>query len=230
MAAYLIATAISVISLVLGGAICGRAGRWSWTAPAVGLAAAMLIAATAIRLPGHGGTAAAALAISGCGLVGPHREGEGRRSGSVHRRPDRRGRAGAVLTSVSRQRPDLRAGRKRPRRPFVPPHSGRGDEDARVRRRRNQLRLPDRAARFGGGVLGRHGCRRFGSLHRPASRDSAAHGSDGAGSTPRCAAGPPGSGRRYRWGPLPRSFLFRRGSLQGAVARALLPRLRPDPA
>jgi hypothetical protein len=64
MAAYSIAAAISVISLMLGAAVCGRAGRWSWTVPAVGLAAAMLIATIAIRLPGHGGTAAAALAIA----------------------------------------------------------------------------------------------------------------------------------------------------------------------
>jgi hypothetical protein len=49
-------------SVALGGAICAPRGGWSWAAPAVGMATAMLLALIALRLPGHAATAAAALA------------------------------------------------------------------------------------------------------------------------------------------------------------------------
>lgn len=53
-------------SIAIGAGVitaCG-ARRWSWTAPAVGLAAATIVAWWAVRLPGHGWTALAALAVA----------------------------------------------------------------------------------------------------------------------------------------------------------------------
>ena len=53
-------------SLALGGGIvaaCGG-GRWSWTAPAIGLAAATVLAWWSIRLPGHATTALVVLAVA----------------------------------------------------------------------------------------------------------------------------------------------------------------------
>lgn len=64
MAAYLSALAVCATSVAVGAAICCHARAWSWTAPAVGLAAVMLLALAAVRLPGHGATAALAIAVA----------------------------------------------------------------------------------------------------------------------------------------------------------------------
>ncbi len=62
------AAALIVIgaSTTIGGGILAACGwrRWSWTAPAVGLAAATLLAWWAVRLPGHGLTALIVLAVA----------------------------------------------------------------------------------------------------------------------------------------------------------------------
>jgi hypothetical protein len=62
--AYLSALAVCAGSVAVGAALCCRARDWSWTAPAVGLAALVLLALVAVRLPGHGDTAAAALLLA----------------------------------------------------------------------------------------------------------------------------------------------------------------------
>ena len=53
-------------SLALGGGVLalGGARRWSWTAPAIGLAAATVLAWWAVRLPGHGATALVVVAVA----------------------------------------------------------------------------------------------------------------------------------------------------------------------
>jgi len=59
------------VSTAIGAGICaaGGARRWTWTAPAIGLAAASVLAWWAVRLPGHGLTTlvvlAAAAAVGG---------------------------------------------------------------------------------------------------------------------------------------------------------------------
>ena len=63
MSAYLSAALTILASLIVGAALSGGARRQSWTAPAVGAAALMLVALLTIRLPGHGQTAAAACAV-----------------------------------------------------------------------------------------------------------------------------------------------------------------------
>lgn len=52
-------------SIAIGAGITAACGvrRWSWTAPAVGLAAATIVAWWTVRLPGHGWTALAVLAV-----------------------------------------------------------------------------------------------------------------------------------------------------------------------
>jgi hypothetical protein len=62
--AYLSALAVCAASVAVGAALCCRARDWSWTAPAVGLAAIVLLALVAVRLPGHGATAAVTLALA----------------------------------------------------------------------------------------------------------------------------------------------------------------------
>ena len=62
--AYLGALAVCGVAVAVGAAICCRSRAWSWTAPPVGLAAVMLLALVAVRLPGHGATAAAAVALA----------------------------------------------------------------------------------------------------------------------------------------------------------------------
>lgn len=64
MTAYLSALAVCAASISVGAAICCREREWSWTAPAVGLAAVVLLGLAAVRLPGHGATAAAAIALA----------------------------------------------------------------------------------------------------------------------------------------------------------------------
>jgi hypothetical protein len=64
VSAYLSAAAICATSTTVGLALCGRDCTWRWTAPAVGLAALTLVALVAVHLPGHGATAAAAVAIA----------------------------------------------------------------------------------------------------------------------------------------------------------------------
>jgi hypothetical protein len=62
--AYLSAVAVCAASIAAGAALCCRPREWSWTAPPVGLAALMLLALVTVRLPGHGTTAAIALALA----------------------------------------------------------------------------------------------------------------------------------------------------------------------
>jgi hypothetical protein len=62
--AYLSALAVCAASIAAGAALCCRSGEWSWTAPPVGLAALMLLALVAVRLPGHGTTAAVAVGLA----------------------------------------------------------------------------------------------------------------------------------------------------------------------
>jgi hypothetical protein len=62
--AYLSALAVCGASVAVGAALCCRARDWTWTAPPVGLAALVLLALVAVRLPGHGSTAAVALALA----------------------------------------------------------------------------------------------------------------------------------------------------------------------
>ncbi len=64
MTVYLGTLMICLISLVLGAAVCCPSGGWSWLAPPVGLAAAMLISLSAMALPGEGTTAAAAVGVA----------------------------------------------------------------------------------------------------------------------------------------------------------------------
>ena len=64
MTAYLSALAVCAASIAAGAALCCRAREWSWTAPPVGLAALMLLALVTVRLPGHGTTAAIAVALA----------------------------------------------------------------------------------------------------------------------------------------------------------------------
>lgn len=64
LSAYLIALGLSLASVGCGAAICGSGGSWSWAAPPVGLAALTIIALVAIRLPGHGTTAAVAIGLA----------------------------------------------------------------------------------------------------------------------------------------------------------------------
>ncbi len=69
MTAYLSALAVCAAALVMGAALCCRPGSWSWSAPAAGLAAVVLLALVAIRLPGHGATAAVTLALATAGAA-----------------------------------------------------------------------------------------------------------------------------------------------------------------
>jgi hypothetical protein len=69
VAAYLSALAVCATSVAVGAAICCRARAWSWTAPPVGLAAVMLLALVAVRLPGHGATAAGAIVLASIASV-----------------------------------------------------------------------------------------------------------------------------------------------------------------
>jgi hypothetical protein len=62
--AYLSALAVCAASIAAGAALCCRPREWSWTAPPVGLAALMLLALVTVRLPGHGTTAAIAVALA----------------------------------------------------------------------------------------------------------------------------------------------------------------------
>jgi hypothetical protein len=62
--AYICAAAVCAAATAVGRAICGRNGPWCWAAPAVGLAALTLVALLAVRLPGHGATAAVAVAAT----------------------------------------------------------------------------------------------------------------------------------------------------------------------
>ena len=64
MTAYLSALAVCAVSTVVGAALACRPGGWSWTAPAVGLGVVMLLALVAVRLPGHGTTAAVAVTLA----------------------------------------------------------------------------------------------------------------------------------------------------------------------
>ena len=64
MTAYLSALAVCAASIAAGAALCCRSREWSWTAPPVGLAAVILLALVAVRLPGHGTTAAIAIALA----------------------------------------------------------------------------------------------------------------------------------------------------------------------
>lgn len=63
---YSAALIVVVASIAIGAGVCaaGGAKRWTWTAPAVGLAAATVLAWWAVRLPGHGLTALAVLAVA----------------------------------------------------------------------------------------------------------------------------------------------------------------------
>jgi hypothetical protein len=79
---YVAAIVVIGASTALGAGVLAACGRrtWSWTAPAVGLAAATVIAWWAIRLPGHGWTALAALAVlsaAGVALAAARLEGLG---------------------------------------------------------------------------------------------------------------------------------------------------------
>ena len=69
MTAYLSALAVCAASVAVGAALCCRERDWSWTAPAVGLAAIVLLALVAVRLPGHGTTAAAAILLASAASV-----------------------------------------------------------------------------------------------------------------------------------------------------------------
>ena len=64
-------------SLALGGGVLALTGarRWSWTAPAIGLAAATILAWWAVRLPGHGTTALVVVAVASLlgGALSAHR-------------------------------------------------------------------------------------------------------------------------------------------------------------
>jgi hypothetical protein len=62
--AYLSALAVCAVSTVVGAALACRPGGWSWTAPAVGLGVVMLLTLVAVRLPGHGTTAAVAVTLA----------------------------------------------------------------------------------------------------------------------------------------------------------------------
>ncbi|MBA3264097.1 MAG: hypothetical protein H0T69_16830 [Thermoleophilaceae bacterium] len=64
MTAYLSALAVCATSITVGAALSCRSREWSWTGPPVGLAAVMLLALAAVRLPGHGTTAAVAIALA----------------------------------------------------------------------------------------------------------------------------------------------------------------------
>ena len=63
---YASALIVIAASVAIGAGILAGSGRrtWSWTAPAVGLAAATVIAWWTVRLPGHGVTALAALVVA----------------------------------------------------------------------------------------------------------------------------------------------------------------------
>jgi hypothetical protein len=53
------------LSVLYGAALCrSRDSGWNWAAPAVGLATLIVLAWTAIRLPGHGTTAAVVLVVA----------------------------------------------------------------------------------------------------------------------------------------------------------------------
>jgi len=62
---YAAALIVIAASIAVGAGILAACGRreWSWTAPAVGLAAVTIVAWWAVRLPGHGWTALIALAV-----------------------------------------------------------------------------------------------------------------------------------------------------------------------
>ena len=82
MLATLVSAALTCIGALLVGQLvlrlCG-ASAWSWTAPAVGLAAMMIVAVAALRLPGGAVSAAVVLLVLVLiGLV------------SVVRKPDQR--------------------------------------------------------------------------------------------------------------------------------------------
>jgi hypothetical protein len=70
LSAYLCCVIICVASAILGQAICSLCGtdRWTWTAPAVGFAALLVVVDATIRLPGGGsvslGVVIALLAVS----------------------------------------------------------------------------------------------------------------------------------------------------------------------
>ena len=67
--AYLSALAVCAASVAVGAALCCRERDWSWTAPAVGLATIVLLALVAVRLPGHGTTAALAILLASAASV-----------------------------------------------------------------------------------------------------------------------------------------------------------------
>lgn len=69
MTAYLSALAVCATSMTVGAALCCRTREWSWTAPPVGLAAVILLALATVRLPGHGTTAAVAVALAAIASV-----------------------------------------------------------------------------------------------------------------------------------------------------------------
>ncbi len=62
---YAAALIVLAASTAAGAGILAISGRraWSWTAPAVGLAAITIVAWWAVRLPGHGWSALAAVAL-----------------------------------------------------------------------------------------------------------------------------------------------------------------------
>lgn len=63
---YFAALIVVVASLAIGAGICvaGGARRWTWAAPAVGLAAVTVLAWWAVRLPGEGVTALVAVVVA----------------------------------------------------------------------------------------------------------------------------------------------------------------------
>lgn len=65
LAAYICCGLLCVASAVVGQAICSLCGAdgWTWTAPAVGFAALLVVVDAAIRLPGGGAFALAAAAV-----------------------------------------------------------------------------------------------------------------------------------------------------------------------
>ena len=76
LSVYACAVAIGGLSVLIGHGVCRLSGAagWSWTAPAVGLAAALCVSEVAVRLPGHGWTVLVvlvALAAGGAVVLWP---------------------------------------------------------------------------------------------------------------------------------------------------------------
>ncbi|MBA2523054.1 MAG: hypothetical protein H0V25_06935, partial [Solirubrobacterales bacterium] len=74
LATFAAALIVIVASAAIGAGVLAACGgrRWSWTAPAIGLAGATVVAWWAVRLPGHGLTAlgaVVALAVAGGSLA-----------------------------------------------------------------------------------------------------------------------------------------------------------------